>query len=111
MEIKSHVKSQQPEVPENMKDIVQAIRNDLKTNEKLTVEGRIEKIKHIPTKKPLKESVIDFMKKIELMKKKEENPSVMSVKSRVIQQTNQDGDGNISMKIISHVIPENPKRF
>jgi len=111
MEIKSHVKSQQPEVTENMKDIVQAIRNDLKTNEKLTVEGRIEKIKHIPTKKPLKESVIDFMKKIELMKKKEENPSVMSVKSRVIQQTNQDGDGNISMKIISHVIPENPKRF
>ena len=108
MEIKSHV-NQQPEVTENMKDIVQAIRNDLKTTEKLVVEGKSEKLIQVPTKKPLKESVIDFMKKIELMKKKEENPSIMSVKSRVIQQTNQDGDGNISMKIISHVIPENPK--
>jgi len=111
MKIKSHTKKQNPEVPDNMKEIIKAIRNDLKTNEKLTLEGRNEEIKQFPTKKPLKDNVIDFMKKIELMKKKEKTPKIMSVKSRVIQQTNQDGDGNVSMKIVSHVIPENPKLY
>merc|ERR1711874_557858 len=105
MKIKSHVINKEPEVTEEMQEIVQAIRNDLKTDVKLVIEGRDEKITHLIKKKPLKASVVDFMKK------KENTPAVMSVKSRVIQQTNQDSDGNVSMKILSHVIPENPKRF
>jgi len=111
MKIKSHVINKEPEVTEDMMEIVQSIRNDLNTDVKLVIEGRDEKITHLIKKKPLKASVVDFMKKIELMKEKENTPAVMSVKSRVIQQTNQDSDGNVSMKILSHVIPENPKRF
>ena len=49
------------------------------------------------------------MKKIELMRKNEKiqiPAGMMAVKSRVIQQTNQDSNGNVSMRILSHIIPE-----
>jgi len=108
MSIKSHVISSPPPV-ESMAEIMKKIREDLaRTNEKLVIEGKERKITQIPTKKPIRVSVIDFMKKIELMKKKEKttSPAMMSVKSRVIQQTNQDSNGNVSMRILSHIIPE-----
>jgi len=108
MNIQSDIQSQGSDVTENMMDIIQQIRMDLQTNEKLVIGGKERKITQIPTKKPIRVSVIDFMKKIELMKKKEKttSPAMMSVKSRVIQQTNQDSNGNVSMRILSHVIPE-----
>eukprot|EP00090_Calanus_glacialis_P022498 TRINITY_DN34722_c1_g1_i1.p1 TRINITY_DN34722_c1_g1~~TRINITY_DN34722_c1_g1_i1.p1 ORF type:complete len:221 (-),score=56.67 TRINITY_DN34722_c1_g1_i1:30-596(-) len=113
MQIKSHVKTQETDVSDNMMGIVQQIRKGLKTNEKLTIEGQSKKATPFATKKPLRENVVDFMKKMELMKekKKDQKHSIMSVKSRVIQQTNQDSDGIVSMRVLSHVIPENMKIF
>ena len=51
------------------------------------------------------------MKKVELMKenKKKLNDSIMAVKSKVMEQSKQDGDGNISMQILSHVNPESAR--
>lgn len=93
MSIKSRVK-QAPKVMQVMSHVIE----NLSLNE-------------FPTNKPLRDSVVDFMKKVELMKEKENDfkSPIMSVKSRVIQQTNQDSDGMVSMKITSHVIPENSR--
>ena len=70
------------------------------------------KVNKLSTVKPFQESVVDFMKKAELMKESEKKPkdSIMSVKSRVIQKSNHDTDGNVSMKIMSHVIPESSRK-
>ena len=70
------------------------------------------KVDKLSTVKPLRDSVVEFMKKVEIMKEIEEKPkgSIMSVKSRVIQKSNHDTDGNVSMKIMSHVIPESSRK-
>ena len=66
------------------------------------------KVSKLSTVRPLRDSVVDFMKKVELMKENRNKPndSIMSVKSRVIQQAKQDGPRNLSMQIVSHVNPE-----
>ena len=93
MKMKPRV-NQAPEVMQVMSDIIE--------NQKL---GKLS------TVKPLRESVVDFMKKVELMKesKKKPNDLIKAEKSKVIQQSNQDTDGSVSMKIKSHVIPESPR--
>jgi hypothetical protein len=52
------------------------------------------------------------MNKVELMKesKKKSKDSIMSVKSRVIQKSNQDTDRNVLMTIMSHDIPESSRQ-
>ena len=132
MSIKSCVVSS-PKPAESMEEIMKKIREDIEDKEhpnKVKLPTLVMKMKphvnHSPevvqvmshvtenlkvsersTVKPLRDSVVDFMKKVELMKenKNKPNDSIMSVKSRVIQQSNQDDD----RKIMSHVIPQSSK--
>jgi len=105
MKIKSHIKTEKNIAPDSMIKIANQIREDLQTSEKLVIRDEKRKEVEFATKKPLRDEVIDFMRKVELMKEKEEDEvsPIMSVKSRVIQQTSQDSDGNTAMKIVSHV--------
>ena len=105
MKVKTHVNNQEKEVSDDMKDIVQQIRKDLEKSDKSTSDSQRTKFNDFSTNNPHRDSAVEFMKRIELMREKEKKPnkSIMSVKSRVIQQTNQDSDGNLSMRIISHV--------
>ena len=88
------VESQNHRAPEIMQVMSHVIKNP--------------KVNKLSTVKPFQESVVNFMKKAELMKESEKKPkdSIMSLKSRVILKSNQDTQGNVSMKIMSHVIPE-----
>ena len=126
MEIKSHV------IPaETMKRLMGDLKNNLNKNVRKTpirnsvleFIRKVELMKERENKssnslsnvtkneltpnKPLKDNVVEFMKKVELMKekKKKQRKPIMSVMSRVIQETKQDREGNIKMNIHSHIIP------
>lgn len=105
MSIKSHLidhldESTLPHVIEETTPPVELIKTQ-ESSEETTLPDQ-------PNKKPLKKSIIDFMKKVE-ENKKSKDTDIMSVKSRVIQHSSQDNDGNEMMKISSRIIPRNPK--
>ena len=109
LKIQSPVKSHDTEVSDGMMDIVKKIRQDLDKTEKLTLDSQgptimsiksnikqlnikqlMQVLSHVSqnpnvnefsTNKPLKDSLVDFMKQVELMKenKNKSNGAIMSV--------------------------------
>ena len=63
------------------------------------------------TAEPVRDSVADFMKKVELMKRREKKPneSIVSVQPRVIEQSDTEDEKKVPKMLLFHDISNSPR--